>query len=725
MHSRRREDRHPSRRLSLVGLALGAAVLTAAGAGIVDRRREAVRHMRQEIADLAIILAEETNRSLQPADRVLRAIREMVAGAGAGDRAPLEAATAGGTFRDFLRRQAQGLSPPGRIRLAAADGRLLDDVGPARARAADLSRSDYFRYLRAHADRAPYLGSGEGGSGTLVLAARLDGRDGKFLGIAAVSVDAGHLHRFSRTIIAGMGGTVGLLRGDGTLIGSYPAMSSGPGGIPGQLVAQRPVGDFGFAVAVAVPRTAALGDWRRHSAFIAGGALCVAVLFVVLFRALARRSRSLERSEAGLRAGEARFRDFALTSSDWFWETDAQHRFVYQSDEIRDFGQDPRNRLGRRRIDLAADPEHEPEKWRRHSVVLERHEPFRDFVYERQIGDDPHHFVSVSGNPVFDATGRFLGYRGTARNITDQVLAERALHAAKAAAESANQAKSQFLANMSHELRTPLNAILGFAELLERGVAGPLQPQGQEYAALIRQSGAHLLDVINGLLDLARIDAGKFELQEERGIDPRRLIDHCLRLVEPQADRAALRLSAEIAEPMPPIVADRTRLIEILLNLLSNAIKFTEPGGAVTIALGRAADGAVRFEVRDSGIGMTAPEIAIALEPFGQVDSGLGRRSAGTGLGLPLARRLAELHGGSLSIASEKGVGTTAVLVVPAARVLDAITAEEAAGNPAGVGKPQRPARAAPGATAMAAANERIGHAAIAPTGAPAAGSNA
>jgi two-component system cell cycle sensor histidine kinase PleC len=409
---------------------------------------------------------------------------------------------------------------------------------------------------------------------------------------------------------------------------------------------------------------------RPPGVVVAAGAGFLILGIALLLRALVRRSRRLADSEDRLRRSEARLRDIALTSSDWFWETDRQHRFVYQSDEIRQFGQDPRNRLGRRRIDLAADAESEPEKWHEHMAVLDRHQPFRNFIYERQAGSDPRHIVAVSGNPVFDVKGGFRGYRGTARNITDAVAAERRLHAAKAAAEAANLAKSNFLANISHELRTPLNAILGFAELLERGVAGPLPPRAMEYAGLIRESGGHLLEVINELLDLARIDAGKLELHEERGIDPRRLVDQCVRLVERQAEAAGLRLSAEVGEEVPLIAADRTRLVEILLNMLSNAIKFTEPGGSVSIAVRRTVEGGLVFEIRDSGIGMAEPEIAIALEPFGQVDPGLGRRSTGTGLGLPLSKRLAELHGGSLDIRSEKGIGTTASVVLPASRVL-------------------------------------------------------
>jgi two-component system cell cycle sensor histidine kinase PleC len=281
---------------------------------------------------------------------------------------------------------------------------------------------------------------------------------------------------------------------------------------------------------------------------------------------------------------------------------------------------------------------------------------------------------SVSGDPFFDSSGRFLGYRGTARDITKQVLAERSLRDAKDAAEAANLAKSQFLANVSHELRTPLNAILGFSEMLERGLAGAKQ---EEYAGLVHQSGEHLLNIINDILDLAHVDSGRFELHEESEVDPRRIIDACVSLMSERANRAALCLSTNIKDHLPPLVADPTRLKQILLNLISNAIKFTKPGGSVLVTGGHASDGGVVFEVCDTGLGMTSDEIKIALEPFGQVDARLARQHEGTGLGLPLAQRLAELHGGSLHIDSEKGRGTTVIIILPASRVMADIAAAE------------------------------------------------
>jgi signal transduction histidine kinase len=245
-----------------------------------------------------------------------------------------------------------------------------------------------------------------------------------------------------------------------------------------------------------------------------------------------------------------------------------------------------------------------------------------------------------------------------------------ALDESRERAEGANRARSQFLANMSHELRTPLNAIIGFSEMLTAGIPGPLNPQQQGYVENIHQGGGVLLRVINDVLDLARIDAGTFRLAEEEGVDLGRIATTCIALVREQANAGGLCLSVQIEDRIPLLTADSLRLTQILLNLLSNAVKFTDPGGSVTLTILRAENGGIQLEVRDTGSGMTAAEIEVALEAFGQVDGGLARRHNGTGLGLPLARELAELHGGSLRVDSEKGRGTTITIALPAARVL-------------------------------------------------------
>ncbi len=186
----------------------------------------------------------------------------------------------------------------------------------------------------------------------------------------------------------------------------------------------------------------------------------------------------------------------------------------------------------------------------------------------------------------------------------------------------------------------------------------------------IQAGGGLLLGVINDVLDLARIDAGKLELREEEGVDLGRTANACIDLVRGQANTGALCLSLEIDDRIQLVIEDATRLKQILLNLLSNAIKFTAPGGSVTLAIGRTENGDVSLAVRDTGCGMTPAEIEIALQSFGQVDGGLARRYDGTGVGLPLARQLAELHGGSLKVDSEKDRGTTVTVTLPATRVI-------------------------------------------------------
>jgi PAS domain S-box-containing protein len=271
---------------------------------------------------------------------------------------------------------------------------------------------------------------------------------------------------------------------------------------------------------------------------------------------------------------------------------------------------------------------------------------------------------------VRDATGKPIRCVGMHQDITEQRRIERSLRTVKEAAEVANLAKSHFLANMSHELRTPLNAILGFSEIIKDEVFGRNSvARYTEYASDIHASGQHLLDIINDILDLARVDAGKFELHEEAGLEIRHLIDACVSLMRDRASAGALHLSTKIEDHLPLLVADSTRLKQIMLNLMSNAIKFTEPGGSVVVAAWQPREGGIAFEVCDTGPGMTPDEIDISLEPFGQLDSKLPHMHEGTGLGLPLARRMAELHGGSFHVSSEKGRGTTVTVTLPASRI--------------------------------------------------------
>lgn len=263
------------------------------------------------------------------------------------------------------------------------------------------------------------------------------------------------------------------------------------------------------------------------------------------------------------------------------------------------------------------------------------------------------------------------------RFLTDQLGAEkvtlektvRELDAAKTAADKANRTKSEFLANISHELRTPLNAILGFSEIIKDELFGAVGArQYADYAGDVHRSGQHLLALINDILDLSKIDAGKVDMREEN-VDLEHLLSESLSLVRERALSGGVKLVQETSANEAIALADRRLLKQILLNLLSNAIKFTPKGGCVTTRVFRDNAG-IGFSVQDSGIGMSLAEIEKALSPYGQIDSKISRKHQGTGLGLPISHSLAKLHGGDLRIESNPGSGTTITLVLPAARAV-------------------------------------------------------
>jgi len=256
------------------------------------------------------------------------------------------------------------------------------------------------------------------------------------------------------------------------------------------------------------------------------------------------------------------------------------------------------------------------------------------------------------------------------RIFRDNAIEKQQLYLAKVGAETANRTKSEFLANMSHELRTPLNAIIGYSEIIKKGMFGPLSERYREYSSDIFDSGTHLLALINDILDLSKLEAGQFELQEE-DVDLSAAIRAAMHLIETTAEKSKVRVSVAPGTDAPLLVrADDRRLRQILINLLSNAVKFTPEGGRVRVSTAVTSQG-VAIAVSDTGIGMTPDHIAKAIEPFRQIDSKLSRKYEGTGLGLPLAKHLVELHGGMLIIESKVNVGTTVTATLPLERIVD------------------------------------------------------
>jgi cell cycle sensor histidine kinase DivJ len=290
----------------------------------------------------------------------------------------------------------------------------------------------------------------------------------------------------------------------------------------------------------------------------------------------------------------------------------------------------------------------------------------------RMRKDDPHtsgapqfNWVEVSLSPVMENVEGGMRHEVIAllRDISARKTNEAAMAEARRQAEEASEAKTRFLATIGHELRTPLNAVVGFSEMMSSGIGGELAPTHKEYAGLIHQSGRHLLDVVGMLLDMSKLEAGKFELQTEP-FQMQSIIEPSFKMIEATAAQRGIRLRTEIAPKLPMLIGDERACRQILLNLLSNAIKFSHDSGTVTVSLKRQGQ-CLNLTVADEGIGMAPESLSRVGEPFFQAQDGLARRYEGTGLGLSIVKGLVDLHGGTLRAMSEIGSGTSVTVLLP------------------------------------------------------------
>jgi len=277
-------------------------------------------------------------------------------------------------------------------------------------------------------------------------------------------------------------------------------------------------------------------------------------------------------------------------------------------------------------------------------------------------------WVEIRCRPATPVDGKAAEIVAVTRDISERKAHERALIDARDAAEDANKAKSRFLANMSHELRTPLNAIIGFSEVMTHEMFGPVgSARYLEYARLINESGGHLLELINGILDMSKIEAGKFDLAEEL-FDLSEVADQAARFVKMQADRKGVAIRIAVADDARTIFADKRAVKQIVVNLLTNGAKFTPRGGEVSVVAMRR-EGGIEIAVSDTGIGISPEDVKKLGQPFEQVDGAHTRTQEGTGLGLALVRAFAAMHGGESRIESKLGLGTTVRVFLPHAAV--------------------------------------------------------
>jgi two-component system, cell cycle sensor histidine kinase DivJ len=282
--------------------------------------------------------------------------------------------------------------------------------------------------------------------------------------------------------------------------------------------------------------------------------------------------------------------------------------------------------------------------------------------------DKSYVWAEIRCRPADAVSGGPADIVAVTRDISERKRQEQALIETRDAAQSANRAKSAFLANMSHELRTPLNAIIGFSEVMTREIFGPVgSPRYQEYSRLIHESGGHLLELINDVLDMSKIEAGKFELHEEL-FDLEDVAASAVRFVSHAAERAGVAVKLRIAPEAAQIFADQRAIKQILINLISNGVKFTPRGGSVTVAAGLG-NGGIEIAVRDTGTGIAQSDLEKLGRPFEQVESAQTRAKEGTGLGLALVKSLTALHGGEAVLRSALGEGTSVTVRLPYAAV--------------------------------------------------------
>ena len=373
-------------------------------------------------------------------------------------------------------------------------------------------------------------------------------------------------------------------------------------------------------------------------------------------------------AEAEARASDSKLRDAIEASSASFILFDAEDRLVTCNAKYRHL--------------YARLTGHEPEVGATFTELCRRAAeglPLTPAERERWLAERLAHHgrpVAAVEVPMLEGRWALIDERRTAdggamvlvTDITELKMREAQLLGMRDAALRADQAKTRFLATMSHELRTPLNAILGFADVMRQEMFGQVgSPRYRQYLDDIHSAGKYLHGVISDVLDTARIQSGDMRLDDE-AVEIGPIIRDCLGMVYDRARLGGVAVGTEYAADLPRFRADPVRLKQILTNLLTNAVKFTPSGGRIAVRADLDGEGRLAISVKDTGIGMSLEEIEVALTPFGQIANPMTRTQEGTGLGLPLAKTLAELHGGALDIASQPGAGTAVTVVLPAGR---------------------------------------------------------
>jgi len=511
------------------------------------------------------------------------------------------------------------------------------------------------------------------------------------LGAVVVEIDPDYFGGFSADLGLPNGASVVLMRSDGPLLArnrpalgtvgqSYPdsplsrALEKAPAGSftavetdgTRRVVSYRTNASFPLVVAIGFPTAEVYAEaWRRMLGNGAIGTVLTLVLSLaawLMLRELRRRAAAEGAAAIAVAAVQSVGSGVAVL------QTGGEHRIELANpafDRLLQVAE--RNPAGEKLASIAG-----PEAPALLAACTRAEADGREITDEIALsrGDGDVLWLELRVAPIGDHTGLSRHAVMVMTDITERKRTADELMRSKEEAENASRAKSEFLANMSHELRTPLNAVIGFSDVIAAQLFGPVgNERYREYAELIRSSGRHLLEVISDILDLAKVEAKRVVL-DEKPVDVGDLLAMCATLVASRAAEADVRVMVRAEPSLLPLRADELRVKQIVINLLSNAVKFSAAGSEVHVTAAQGDAGGIEIAVRDRGCGMTQDELALAVQPFRQVNSVIAKRAEGTGLGLPLAIRLTALHGGDLVIDSAPGVGTTAHVRFPPSRTV-------------------------------------------------------
>ena len=677
------------RNIIILGVIFGLIVVAGSTATAIRTRARALENAERNAQNLVSALQEHGSGAFQAVDL---ALADVVFDA---EKVGLTQAVNGAVWQRELLSKDELLPQVRNIALIDASGRLLSESMDGRDGKIDFSDRPYFIFHRDHPSKDSHIGtpikSVRTGNWIIPVSRRIDRPDGSFGGVTVAIIEPGYFNEFYRSLDIGEGGTVWIFDSNRQLLVREPAMPElyaqgykaktigealdkapsgtfiAPSPVDGidRIMAYRSVTDVPIIVAIGIRSDVAMAGWYRDMRYRAVVVAAILVLVTALVYALVRNLSVAQRAQDAqarlYEAIEGLPEAIVLYDSDErFVMCNTSHREIYP--ETAHLNQPGATYEEILRAWVGSGRPILPPGMDREAFIQTRLRQFRspgEPVEVQQVGD---RWMQISERRTADG-----GLIRVATDITDLKHQQTLLTEARDAAETSSQAKSLFLANMSHELRTPLHAILGLSELI-RDQPGA-EPPVPEYGKMIHDSGQHLLHLINDILDMSKIEAGRYELVEETVVLAD-LAKDSLTITSTRANMAGVNLVNQVPSTLPPVRADARALKQILLNLLSNAVKFTPAGGYVTLSAALEPDGSMALCVSDTGAGIAAEHLDRVAEPFWQVDPSHARKYGGTGLGLSICKQLIELHGGTMRVESAVGQGTAVTVRLPKERVL-------------------------------------------------------